>query len=535
MTLTMNDVMNLGKLNECEVVAGHQGMNRVVKHISVIEVPEVAKWLKGNELLLTTLYSIRNDEEGQISLIQKLNASGVSGLAIKPSQLPDIPQSIIDSANELNFPIIKIPVEIKYLDILTPVMNRLVNDKIILQEDVTQATSLLEEVLLNNRGIVVFKENLKAIIKNPISIESELLSDQLLDGHRIEPLSEEQIFELILIKRPLKLKRKIKGETVPCIVAPVILEGEYFGNISSWIDGTSDLSMDIAILERAVTLLSIEFLKIKAKIEVEHQYENDFVRELLYSENINRKNIVEWGSHFRISNYSISTCLILSVRNTENNETDHSMLKDINIYNKLKSLTPEILLGYSGKGLTIIVTASNKRRAEDAEVFKEYYKIIKNNIDAKYNLIMGAGRPEKGIKGIQTSFEQAEMAMLLSEKIDKKDEYQIYSYNELGAYLLLDTLKTSKELDTFYYNILGNLLETDKNHELLNTLKEYFNHDESLKVTADYLFIHVNTLKYRMKKVEKITNQDLNTSEGKLNLNLALKIFDMKKFSNHLE
>jgi len=125
--------------------------------------------------------------------------------------------------------------------------------------------------------------------------------------------------------------------------------------------------------------------------------------------------------------------------------------------------------------------------------------------------------------------------MHMSEKIDKKDEYQIYSYNELGAYLLLDTLKTSKELDTFYYNILGNLLETDKNHELLNTLKEYFNHDESLKVTADYLFIHVNTLKYRMKKVEKITNQDLNTSEGKLNLNLALKIFDMKKFSNHLE
>ena len=158
----MQDVMKLGKLNECEIVAGHKGLNRIVKHITIIEVPEVAKWLKGNELLLTTLYSVRNDEEGQISLIQKLNASGVSGLAIKPSQLVEIPQSIIDSANALDFPILKIPVNIKYLDILTPVMNRLVNDKVILQEDVTQATSLLEEVLLNNKGLTVFKENLKA-------------------------------------------------------------------------------------------------------------------------------------------------------------------------------------------------------------------------------------------------------------------------------------------------------------------------------------------------------------------------------------
>lgn len=535
MTLTMHDVMKLGKLNECEVIAGHKGMNRVVKHITIIEVPEVAQWLKGNELLLTTLYSVRNDEAGQISLIQKLNASGVSGLAIKPSQLLEIPKSIIDSADELNFPIIKIPIQIKYLDILTPVMNRLVNDKVILQEDVLQATSLLEEVLLNNRGLHIFKESLKVIIKNPISIESELLETQLLEDRDIQALNENQIFELTLIKRPLKLLRIINGKEVFCIVAPVLLEGEYFGNITSWIDDTTDISMDIAILERAVTLLSIEFLKIKARIEVEHQYENDFVKELLYSDNLTKKKILKWGQNFEITYESNGICAILNVKNKETNEIENSHLKSNNIYKYIKDRVPDALIGNTESGMSIIFISENSDEIYNEKLIENLYKEIKKDIDSKYELIMGIGRNGKGIKGIQNSHEQAEKAIILGWNIDRQVKNKIYKYDDLGVFTLLDILKTSSELNDFYDNTIGNLIKEDKNHELIETLKTYFYYDESLKITAEKLFIHVNTLKYRIKKIEKLTKQDLKTSEGKFNLNLILKILKMKKLDGYID
>lgn len=148
-------------------------------------------------------------------------------------------------------------------------------------------------------------------------------------------------------------------------------------------------------------------------------------------------------------------------------------------------------------------------------------------------LIMGVGRAELGLKGIQNSFQQAEMAMLLGENIKKKKTLNIYEYDELGVFLLLDKLKYTKEIDTLYTNIIGDLINQDKNFELLNTLQAYFDNDESLKITADILFIHVNTLKYRMKKIEKITKQKFSTSEGKFNLNLALKILKMKNFNEH--
>lgn len=535
MTLTMHDVMKLGKLNECEVIAGHKGMNRVVKHITIIEVPEIAQWLKGNELLLTSLYSVRNDEAAQISLIQKLNASGVSGLAIKPSQLLKIPKSIIDSADELNFPIIKIPIQIKYLDILTPVMNRLVNDKVILQEDVLQATSLLEEVLLNNRGLHIFKESLKVIIKNPISIESELLEKQLLEDENIKPLSDEQIFELTLIKRPLKLLREINGEEVFCIVAPVLLEGKYFGNITSWIDDATDLSMDLAILERAVTLLSIEFLKIKARLEVEHQYENDFVKELLYSNNLTKKNILKWGQNFEITHESNCICAIFNIKNKESNEIENSYLKSRNIYKYIKNRDSNVLIGSTESGIAIIFISKNSDEIYNEKLIENLYKDVERNIDAKYELIMGIGRNGKGIKGIQNSHEQAEKAIILGENIDRQEKSKVYKYDELGVFTLLDILKTSSELNDFFDNIIANLIKEDKNLELIETLKTYFYYDESLKITAENLFIHVNTLKYRIKKIEKLTKQDLRTSEGKFNLNLILKILKMKKLDSYID
>ncbi len=72
-------------------------------------------------------------------------------------------------------------------------------------------------------------------------------------------------------------------------------------------------------------------------------------------------------------------------------------------------------------------------------------------------------------------------------------------------------------------------MEYDKNHnsELLNTLTVILENDWNLKVSADVLFIHYNTMKYRYKKIASIINEDLNQSDVRLNLSLALKIYQM--------
>lgn len=528
MELTLRNAMRLGKFSECEVVAGHKGLSRVVKNITIMEVPEVVQWLKDKELILTSLFAIKDDLNAQNTLIQKLNTAGATALAIKPSQfIKTIPTGITESANRLGFPIVIIPDHVKYLDILSPVMHHIFNEKVVLQEEVEDATKILHELSLHDQGIGVFAENLSFLTKNKITIESEVsfikLSTTLFKD--FTPLNEGQKYELSIIQRPLQINREYENNSVSCIVAPILVDGEYFGNITSWGMPNGHLSLDLAILEKASTLLSLEFLKLKVKHSIEQQYESDFMREVLFSHNITEKNVIEWGKEHRITKDKQYVCLLFSARYQKSKNKHYEKLKDYNINDIIKKTKNDILVGYIRNGICVILPANENNLIE---YYKRIFSEIKKHIGSEFNLSAGVGRKETGPIGIQKSFQQADQALYLSETMYDFDE--IVFYDDLGAYRLINQLKDNQELYDFHEETIGKLISKDKNNELLHTLKEYYIQDEILKITANSLFIHVNTLKYRIKKVEEITGCDLKTSEGKMNIYLGLKIHELLKY-----
>ena len=270
MSISLRNSMKLGKFSECEVVAGHQGMDRVIENITIMEVPGIVKWLKGRELILTSLFAIKDDIDAQNLLIQQLYYAGVSAIAIKPFEsMGEIPEGIIESANKLGFPVIRIPDHIKYLDILSPVMHYIFNEKVVLQEDIEQATRVLQEISLNSQGFDVFIENVSSITKNIVTIESEFLFIKVPAPNKpISELSKDQKHELSILKRPIRYERSYDNELAPCIVAPIIVDGEYYGNITSWAVNNKHLTIDLEILEKASSLLSLEFLKEKVKYDI---------------------------------------------------------------------------------------------------------------------------------------------------------------------------------------------------------------------------------------------------------------------------
>lgn len=525
MGLTLRNVMKLGKFNECEVIAGHKGLSRVVERVTIMEVPEIVQWLKNKELILTSLFAIKDDYGAQSKLIQELYAADASALAIKPFQFMDkIPDAIIDHANELDFPIIFIPDHVKYLDILYPVMHQIFNDKVVLQEDVEHASTILREISLNNQGVDVFAENLEYLIKNDITIESEFpYIRSTISETKVTPLSNDEIYELSVLQRPLQINREYDDKTVACIVSPIIVDGDYYGNITSWSINNEHLSSDLVILEEASTLLSLEFLKLKVKHDVAQQYENDFMRELLFSQNIRERSILEWGEKYNITKDTSYICMLFSAGFTDSQNKDYEKLKDDKINAIVKKMLPDALAGYIRNGICVITPASGDNNLN--HVFQELYDRIQQFIGSDYTLFLGVGRQETGPQGIQKSFQQADQALYLLETINHSSG-MIY-YDDLGVYRLINLLRDSKELRDFYNEKMAGLLNNDKKNELFHTIRTYFHHNEILKTTAESLYIHVNTLKYRLKKIEEITGCDLKTTEGKINLFLSLKIHDI--------
>ena len=81
--ITVHDVIATEAFEDAKVVAGFDGLNNMISSITVAEVPDAADWLRGNELVCTTGFFIKDNTVSQIRWIERLIEHGAKALAIK--------------------------------------------------------------------------------------------------------------------------------------------------------------------------------------------------------------------------------------------------------------------------------------------------------------------------------------------------------------------------------------------------------------------------------------------------------------------
>lgn len=129
------------------------------------------------------------------------------------------------------------------------------------------------------------------------------------------------------------------------------------------------------------------------------------------------------------------------------------------------------------------------------------------------------------LNDLHKSYNEARLAMTLTRLMGKKNF--VRQFSEMGVFTCL----FSSNLDVlkkFALITLGKLLDYDQtnNTQLLDTLRQLLDNNINLKCTADQLCIHVNTVDYRIKKVEELLNVDFSTIETRVNLYIAIKVWD---------
>ncbi|MGN6521754.1 MAG: PucR family transcriptional regulator ligand-binding domain-containing protein, partial [Actinomycetes bacterium] len=105
------------------VLGGASGLDRPVARLNVMEVPDILPWVKPDELLLTTGYPLREDVAALPDLVNSLEARGVAALAVKLGRyLEEIPAAMVRRADELGFPVIRLPEHVAFDDVLDAVL-----------------------------------------------------------------------------------------------------------------------------------------------------------------------------------------------------------------------------------------------------------------------------------------------------------------------------------------------------------------------------------------------------------------------------
>ena len=99
-------------------------------------------------------------------------------------------------------------------------------------------------------------------------------------------------------------------------------------------------------------------------------------------------------------------------------------------------------------------------------------------------------------------------------------------FDELGCLIFLNELKNSVSMQEFYNERMSELIKAEKKNgvQLMKTLECYLKNNRNLRETADELYIHKNSLKYRLKKIESITNMSVNDSQDMFELQLCLEL-----------
>lgn len=141
------------------------------------------------------------------------------------------------------------------------------------------------------------------------------------------------------------------------------------------------------------------------------------------------------------------------------------------------------------------------------------------------NLIvqLGLGTATANMADFRTSLEQAEQSLLFL-KINQSKE-SICFFEQLGGFKLLFKLGKS-DLNSYYRETISPLADYDKVHgtELVHNLIVFFKVDNVLNQAAEQLFLHRNTLRYRLQKIEEITGRSLTNIEDRTTLQLGIMV-----------
>jgi DNA-binding PucR family transcriptional regulator len=158
----------------------------------------------------------------------------------------------------------------------------------------------------------------------------------------------------------------------------------------------------------------------------------------------------------------------------------------------------------------VVVVAHELKWAELARVLRsECGSKVRVGVGGRYRLV-----------DLSKSLADAEFAL----KITASAGLPVAIFDELGVWRLL-ARPDAGDLEELVDHWIGALIAYDRQHrsELLKTLFSYLNEFGVLEATSGKLFVHRNTLKYRLVRISELTGWDLNDPEHRFHLDLACR------------
>lgn len=152
--------------------------------------------------------------------------------------------------------------------------------------------------------------------------------------------------------------------------------------------------------------------------------------------------------------------------------------------------------------------------------------------EAMMNVKVSFGTIVSELKGVSKSYKEAKMALDVG-KIFYAEKHVI-GYNTLGIGRLIYQLPVNL-CRIFIQEIFGDDIPGEWDEETLTTIQKFFENNLNVSETSRQLFVHRNTLVYRIEKLQKSTGLDIRVFDDALTFKIALMVVNYMKYLDGLE
>ncbi|KWX76691.1 PucR family transcriptional regulator [Paenibacillus jilunlii] len=495
--ITLRELMQLPILSKATVISGVQGLDRVVRFVDVMEVPDLKGWISEGVMLLTTAYSIRHDPSLLTELIYTLDQLGAAALAIKPARfLKEIPQGAIEASNDCGLPIVEIPPEIPYTDITQPVMELLLGRQAMLLRRAEEVYRTLTTMVLENSGIQAVSDNVADFLKAPVA---------LVDPERNIIVSSPSRFDWSQAAQPLSWNIHVDRRTV----ARLLVDKEQLDD------------MEEVGIEQARLVFALELMRKKVAEDTEFRLRGNFIDELLTPPLPSRHEVERRARQLGMNPEHKWEVAVIEGETAPNEETVNRLLEQ---EARKRGVTPHAEFR-SNRAVLFLPTPEGRKFGVAADKGTSWAVTLEGWLSDKTEGLggyrTGVGTSEY-LWDIQTSYNEARKALSVAKRLGQ-GAGGVTRYEEIEVYHLLEGLDR-EGFAALFERKLGKLLQYDQEHDsnMLLTFYHYLECRGSLIETANSLYIHRNSVKYRLERIRDITGFDLNDPREQFVCHLCL-------------
>ncbi len=523
--ITIQELVSLALPAGTRVLAGRGALDRAVNWvISASSEDGAARLSPGDLAFLLPPYS-----DNLTAKVSALAQRGIAGIAV----IGEPAAGVIEEADKAGEPLIALPGSVNLRRVERAALGLVLDRGAGVEQRAAQLYQQLTVLSSDNVGLegmatligrttgktVLIQDKRCALLAAWFAPEQSSVSDPISTWIvNPENLPEELRDRRRAAQREAVLEQPLPDGELTRLVAPIIAKGMARGFLSL-VGSNGALGMfDRSAAERSAAACALEMAKAKAVSEAEKRVRGSFVDALLAG-NLTPQEAASWARRNHYDPDGRHAAVVVEWAKKEHPS-----------YRRLETLVHGLAHSFETSALvqareSEVVTLTRLEPRQGIESARRIAETIRRQASREFPtdvLAIGIGRPVDALISLRDSYREARQALFMARRLAEPNP--LY-FGELNVYRLLFQLEYSPELGSFCTEIVGRLVEYDRAQgtDLIETLSSYFAHNGNLSQTAEALFVHRNTLLYRMERIREISGLDLDNPETRLSIQLALR------------